>query len=55
MLVCVIKLLFTKRKKRERQKERETETKKQILDYREQSDGYQREGGWGVGEIGDGD
>ena len=27
----------------------------QTLKYREQTDGYQRGGEWGMGEIGDGD
>ena len=27
---------------------------KQTPNYREQTDGYQREGGWGDGETGDG-
>ena len=34
-------------------RERERQSKKQTLNYREQTDGYQRERG--VGEIGDGD
>ena len=29
--------------------------KKQALNYREQTDGYQRGSGWGLGETGDGD
>ena len=29
------------------EKERERQTKKQTLNYREQSDGYQRRSGWG--------
>ena len=37
-----------------REKKRET-NKKQTLNYREHTDGYQRGGGWGMGEIGDGD
>jgi len=28
--------------------EKKRQTKKQTLDYREQTDGYQRGGGWGV-------
>lgn len=28
---------------------REGQAKKQTLNYREQNDGYQREGGWGEG------
>ena len=31
------------------------QTKKMTLNYKEQTDGYQRGGGWGMGEIGDGD
>jgi len=38
-----------------REKERERQIKKQRLNYREQTDGYQRGGGWGMGETGDGD
>ena len=34
---------------------RERETKKEILNYREQTAGYQRGGGWQMGEIGGGD
>ena len=36
-------------------RERERESKKQTLDYREHTAGYQRGGRWRVGEIGDGD
>ena len=35
-------------------KNRERQTKKQALDYKEQTDGYQR-GGGRIGEIHDGD
>ena len=38
-----------------KKKEVERQTKKQTLNYRGQTDGYQRGGGWGTGEIGDGD
>ena len=31
---------------------RERETKKQTLNYGEQTDGHQRGGRWGMGEIG---
>ena len=34
---------------------RERQTKKQTLNYREQTDIYQREGGYGMREIGDRD
>ena len=47
---------------RERERERERQPRKQTLNYREQTDGYQRGNGWrgwgrggGMGEIGDGD
>ena len=33
-------------KGKKNRRERERETKKQTLNYREQSDGYQRGGGW---------
>ena len=33
--------------KRERDRQRQKQTKKQILNYREQTDGCQKEGGWG--------
>ena len=42
----------------QRGKKRERQTKKQTLNYREQTDGYQMRGGWvgGVtGEVGDED
>ena len=41
------------RKEGERERERERETEKQTLNYREQTDDYER--GWGMGEMGDGD
>ena len=31
-------------------RERERQTKKQTLNWREQTDGYQNGGGWGVGK-----
>ena len=31
------------------------QTNKKTFKYREQTDGYQRGGGWGMGEIGKGD
>ena len=34
---------------------KERKTKKQTLNYRKQTDGYQRGGGRGMGKIGDGD
>ena len=40
-------------KKRER--ERERQTKKKTLKYRQQTDGYQKKSGWGMGHIGNGD
>ena len=40
---------MSKGKKKERQAE------KQTLNYREQIDGYQRGGGWGMDELGVGD
>ena len=40
---------------REKEREREKQTKKQTLNYREQTDGYQRGGGGGMGEIGEWD
>ena len=36
-------------------KEKRDKPKNQTLNYREQIDGYQREGGGGRGEIGEGD
>ena len=36
------------------ERERERQIKKQTLNYREPTDGYQRGGGWGLDEIGDG-
>ena len=30
-------------------------SKKETLNYTEQTDGYQRGGRWGIGEIGEGD
>ena len=38
-----------------KKRERESQTKKQTLNCRERTVGYQRGGGWGKGEIGDGD
>ena len=46
---------FKKQTNKHREKKRERQIKKQILNYRKQTDGYQRGGGWGTGEIGDGD
>ena len=37
------------------EKKRDTQTRKKTLNYREQSGGDQRRGGWGIGEIGVGD
>ena len=34
-------------------KEKKRQTKNQTLKYREQTDVYQRGGGWGMGKIGD--
>ena len=36
-------------------KGRERQTTKHTLNYREQTDSYQRGGGQGMGELGDGD
>lgn len=36
-------------------KERERQSKEQTLSCREQTDGFQRSCGWGMGKIGDGD
>lgn len=41
------------RNKTNEQKKIERQTKKQILDYREQTNSYQRGDGAGMGEIGD--
>ena len=40
---------------KEKKRERERQTKKQTLNYREQTYGYQRGGGRSLGETGDGD
>ena len=47
--------LRNKTKEQKGEKKREREIKKQTLNYREHTAGYQRGGGWGMGEIGDGD
>ena len=45
----------TKNKTKKQRGKRERQTKKQTLKHREQTEGYQRGGGWRMGEIGDGD
>ena len=35
-------------------KEKERQAKNQTLNYKEQTDGYQRGCGWGMGETGEG-
>ena len=46
----IISLMWNLTNKMNMQREkREKETKKQILNYREQTDGYQRGSGWGDG------
>ena len=59
--------MFLRETERERERERERtlagegqrggerQTKKQTLNYREQTDGYQRGDSRGMGKIGDGD
>ena len=41
--------------KGKKEKKRERQTKKQSLNYREQTDGCLKGGGWGMGELGEGD
>ena len=40
---------------RDKRRERVRQMEKQTLNYRGQTDGYLRGGGWGMEEIGDGD
>ena len=42
---------LTKQNKQARGKIREGELKKETFHHREQTDGYQREGGWGDGKV----
>ena len=47
--------MWTLRNKTSKEKEIELQGKKQTLNYRKQTDGYQRGSGWGDGETGGGD
>ena len=47
--------MWNLRNKTSKQRGRKRQIKKQTLNYGEQTDGYQRGGRWGMGEIGDGD
>ena len=46
---------FKKQNKEKKEVYIERQTKKQTLNYREQTDGYQKRGGWAMGKVGDGD
>ena len=51
----IISLMWNLRNKTKRAKQKKSVcAKKQPLNCREQTDDYQREVGWGMGEIGDG-
>ena len=44
----------TNEQRLKKERKRERQAKKQIHNYREQTDGHQRGGGWELDEIGDG-
>ena len=46
-LICGISETKQMNKGKKRERDRERQTKNQTLNYREQTDGYQKGGGWG--------
>ena len=55
ILENVVRVIVTIKYSKWTKKKINKQTKKQILKYREKTDGHQSGGGWGDGELGDGD